>query len=129
MPFYRFQRNTKKLKKEYSKGVRQKAKVCLITCSQFPVTDFRFSVHISESLWIIRPSTFHPPPTSTRYVMRKPLAVFLTEKQLRRNVIEKNGSVLWRKLSRNKYFQAQSKNLKQTENFIRITRTSSAKWN
>ena len=61
--------------------------------------------------------------------MRKPLAVFLTEKQLRRNVIEKNGSVLWRKLSRYNYFQAQSKNLKQTENFIRITRTSSAKLN
>ena len=124
------------ISKKYQKtegGVQQRrpteSEGMLITCSQFPVTDFRFSIHISVSLWIIRPSTFRPPPPSTRYVMRKPLAVFLTEKQLRRNVIEKNGSVLWRKLSRNNYFQAQSKNLKQTENFIRITRTSSAKWN
>ena len=124
------------ISKKYQKteeGVQQRrpteSEGMLITCGQFPVTDFRFSIHISVALWIIRLSTFRPPPPSTRYVMRKPLAVFLTEKQLRRNVIEKNGSVLWRKLSRYNYFQAQNKNVKQTENFIRITRTSSAKWN
>lgn len=95
-----------------------------------PVSSNRFQIFCSHLGIVMNNSPKYFPLATTQHQIcnAKAACCLFTEKQLRKNVIENaDGPVLWRKLSRNYYFQAQSKNLKQTENFIRITRTSSAK--
>ena len=76
------------------------------------VSSNRFQIFYSHLGIVVNNSPKYLPPATTQHQIgnAKATCCLFTEKQLGKNVIEKaDGPMLWRKLSRNYYFQAPSK--------------------